>query len=326
MVDKKKIKLEENNHSDSADELMNWMDCLADLTRLRLLRLLEIHELGVVELCDVLQLPQSTVSRHLKLLGTRGWVKSRRKGTANLYRMDIKSVGSGGHRLWKISSEQIANWPRLNEDQGRLETLLSNKQKQSEAFFAGAANEWLKMRDELYGQRFSFDGIAALLPNDWVIADLGCGTGQVTSELSGCVKRVIGVDRSSAMLAAANKRLAGYSNVDLRQGTLEKLPIEDSICDAAVMMVVLSYLADPVAVLTEAKRIIKQGGSLVLIDLQKHSRDDFRKEMGQEWLGFSSDEIENYLKQAGFSDVSYRDLPLTPQAKGPGLFLVKGIA
>ena len=325
MIEKKTPQFQ-NTNTDSADDLMIWMDCLADLTRLRLLRILETNELGVVELCDVLQLPQSTVSRHLKLLGTHSWVKSRRKGTANLYRMDINKVGEGGHRLWQVTSQQIANWPRLNEDQRRLESLLANKQKQSEAFFAGAANEWLKMRDELYGQHFSFDGIASLLPDHWVVADLGCGTGQVSSELSECVSKVIGVDRSGAMLDAAKSRLANFVNVDLRQGNLEKLPIDDACCDAAVMMVVLSYLPDPLAVLREAKRIIKSGGSLVLIDLQKHSRDDFRKEMGQEWLGFCNDEVDQYLKEAGFVNVRYRDLPLTPQAKGPGLFLAKGFA
>jgi len=48
------------------EALLSWMGTLSDPTRLRLLRLLERHELGVAEFCDVLQLPQSTVSRHLK--------------------------------------------------------------------------------------------------------------------------------------------------------------------------------------------------------------------------------------------------------------------
>src|SRR5947209_16287834 len=72
--------------SQSPDALLAWMESLADPTRLRLLRLLERHELGVVELCDVLQLPQSTVSRHLKVLSDQGWTDSRRQGTTNLYR------------------------------------------------------------------------------------------------------------------------------------------------------------------------------------------------------------------------------------------------
>jgi DNA-binding transcriptional ArsR family regulator len=47
---------------------------LADATRTRLLLLLDRHELSVTELCGAVRLPQSTVSRHLKVLRTRaGW-------------------------------------------------------------------------------------------------------------------------------------------------------------------------------------------------------------------------------------------------------------
>src|SRR5262245_14775950 len=63
------------------ESILGRMGSLADATRLRLLRLLERHELGVVELCDVLQLKQSTVSNHLKVLLDQGWLHNRRQGT-----------------------------------------------------------------------------------------------------------------------------------------------------------------------------------------------------------------------------------------------------
>ena len=77
------------------DALLRWMESLADPTRLRLLRLLERHELGVGDLCDVLQMPQSTVSRHLKILADQGWTHSHREGTANLYRMHADELEPG---------------------------------------------------------------------------------------------------------------------------------------------------------------------------------------------------------------------------------------
>jgi DNA-binding transcriptional ArsR family regulator len=58
---------------------------LADGIRSRTVALLERHELTVTELCAVLQLPQSTVSRHLKMLADAGWVTSRREGTSRFY-------------------------------------------------------------------------------------------------------------------------------------------------------------------------------------------------------------------------------------------------
>jgi DNA-binding transcriptional ArsR family regulator len=60
------------DRTSSPEYLVSLMDSLADPTRLRLLRLLERNELGVAELCHVLQLPQSTVSRHLKVLMDEG--------------------------------------------------------------------------------------------------------------------------------------------------------------------------------------------------------------------------------------------------------------
>src|SRR3954463_9948414 len=93
--------------------LLGWMDSLSDPTRLRLLRLLERHELGVVELCDILQLPQSTVSRHLKILLDQGWAKSRRQVTTHLYRTILDELEVPTRKLWLIAREQTENWPAI---------------------------------------------------------------------------------------------------------------------------------------------------------------------------------------------------------------------
>ena len=310
-------------NAQSPAAIIGWLDCLADPTRLRLLRLLQAHQLGVVELCQILQLPQSTVSRHLKLLTEHRWLKSRRKGTANLYRMNIQDLHQSAQNLWQITKDQTATWGRATEDTLRLDLLIKEKQKKSDAFFATAANQWLKTRTQLYGAKFSFHSIAALLPSHWTVADLGCGTGQVVAQLAQNVKNVIGVDRNVAMLEAAKKRLQKYKNVQLYQTQIEDLPIKDNTCNAAIMMLVLSYLQEPIAALKQAHRIIKPGGSIIIVDLQKHTRDDFREETGQVWLGFEKNKIQQHLKDAGLELTHYRKLTPEPQAKGPALFMAK---
>ena len=120
------------------DALLAWMEVLSDPTRLRLLRLLERHELGVAEVCHVLQLPQSTVSRHLKILGDQGWIRGRSKGTANLYRMSSEGGDPAARRLWALTREQTEGWATVQHDQLRLARLLAERQPSS-AFFAGAA-------------------------------------------------------------------------------------------------------------------------------------------------------------------------------------------
>jgi len=300
------------------------MGSLGDPTRLRLLRLIERRELGVVELCDVLQMPQSTISRHLKVLSEQGWTRNRRQGTGNLYSMVLDELDPAARRLWLLAREQTESWRAAHHDQLRL-ARRERQQADAERFFAGAAGQWDKLRSELYGRSFSHAAMLSLLPPEWTVADLGCGTGAVTVELARYVKAVIGVDHSPAMLKAAQKRVsesqAEASRIDLRRGELEALPIDDNACDAAIMLMVLTYQADPQPVLREMARIVRPGGRAVIVDLLLHDRDDFRRQMGQQCLGFEGDDLVRMLSDAGFSDSKYGELPSEKDAKGPALVL-----
>lgn len=310
-----------NRTAAQPQSLLAWMTSLADPARLRIGRLLEQQELGVVELCEVLQMPQSTVSRHLKVLGDEGWVSSRREGTANLYRMTLDELSMPARKLWLLAREQINGWPALEQDKLRLQRVLAHREKDPHAFFAGAAKQWDSLRAWLYGRSFNVAAMTALLPPTWVVADLGCGTGQTAAELAPCVRRVIGVDNSAAMLKAARKRLEHVANVDLRRGELLQLPLDDAEADAALMMLVLTYLPDPAAALREAARVVKPGGRCVLVDLLAHDRDDFRRQLGQQRPGFDPDELTGWMTRAGLTDVSLRTLAPEPDAKGPALLL-----
>ena len=82
-----------------------------------------------------------------------------------------------------------------------------------------------------------------------MVGDLGCGTGKVSEWLAPFAERIIAVDASKEMLKAAREHLAGQRHVELRQGSLEKLPIEDGELDVALMMLVLHHLPEPRRVL-----------------------------------------------------------------------------
>src|SRR5687767_6674888 len=267
------------------------MEVLADPTRLRVLRLLERHELGVAELCHILQLPQSTVSRHLKVLADVDWVESRSLRTTNLYRMAVARGDAAARRLWLLARDQTEGWATIEQDQVRLSRLLAERQPAAQEFFAGAAGKWDRLRAEMYGAAFTGEALLALLPPDWVVADLGCGTGPAAAAIAPYVRQVIGVDQSAAMLKAAKKRTAGLDNVELRAGSLEALPIADGACDGALLLLALTYVPEPPLVLAEAARILRPGGRLVVVDLLRHDREDFRRAMGQARSGFAADEL-----------------------------------
>lgn len=303
------------------DALLGWMASLSDPTRLRLLRLLERHELGVVDLCDILQLPQSTVSRHLKILNDQQFVRSTRRGTNHLYRMNLDELETPGRRLWLLAREQTEDWATVGQDELRLTRRLRERQDSAQAFFAGAAAQWDKLRQEMYGDAFTRSAMFALIPSHYTVADLGCGTGQTSAELAGYVRKVIAVDNSAAMLKAAQKRVEELPNVELLRGDLEAIPVEDATCDAALLILVLTYVPNPAAVLKEVHRILKPAGQAVIVDLLPHDRDDFRRQMNQTSPGIASDDLRMWLSSAGFAGTAARPLPPEPHAKGPALFL-----
>ncbi len=307
------------------DALLKWMASLAEPTRLRLLGLLERHELGVSDLCDVLQMPQSTVSRHLKLLGDEGWLSSRRQGTTNLYRMVLDELGPAQRKLWLLAREQTDGWATLQQDALRLVHRLRQRKEDSRAFFAGAADEWDRIRDELYGHGFARDACLGLLPADWTVADLGCGTGAITADLARFVGRVIGIDNSPAMLNAAQQRTAALGNVELKQADLEQIPLADASCDAAMLVLTLTYVPEPGRVAGEMARIVKPGGKASVVDLLRHDREGFRRQMGQLSLGFEPEQLVQLMTEAGFEAVRCEHVPPEAESRGPALLLATGV-
>ena len=301
------------------------MGSLADSTRLRLLRILERHELGVVDLCNILQLPQSTTSRHLKVLADQGWLLSRRQATTHMYRMSLDELDPATRKLWLLAREQTDSWATAHQDELRLEQRLLHRQRNSEAFFAGAASEWDELRAELYGDAFTSEAVLALLPSHLVVADLGCGTGVLAARLAEHVKTVYAVDNSPAMLKAARKQVSGRDNVELRRGDLMNLPLDNQSCDAALLLLVLTYLPDPPKAILEMARILKPGGRAIIVDLLPHDRDDFRREMGQVSMGFGAKELESPFRAAGLEHFRIRPLPPQPDVTGPALFLATAI-
>lgn len=299
---------------------------LADLTRCRILQLVGRHELTVGELCTVLQTPQSTVSRHLKVLADGSWVQVRRQGRNHLYRLIPERLAPGALRLWRLLHEQMAGTAIEAQDRQRLETVLAARRERSEAFFSSTVKQWDHMRDALFGDRFELLALLALLDRRWVVGDLACGTGPTAAALAPFVHRVIAIDGSSAMLDAARTRLAGTDNVDLRAGVLEQLPLDDHSLDAATLILALHHVADPSRVLREVRRVLRPGGRLLLVDMTPHEREAYRQEMGHIWLGFSDDEIDRELAAAGFRSGSYQTLPASAEAQGPALFVAVGIA
>lgn len=304
-----------------ASNILGRLTALSDPTRCRILRLLEQHELTVGELCASLQLPQSTVSRHLRVLSDEGWVAARGEGTSRFYKASFDELESGARDLWMIVRAQLGSTLGLTGDSRRAETMIA---KRKARFFDKAADFWDEMRAQMVGDRGDLLALLDLLDPDWVVGDLGCGTGHIAEALSPAVGRIIAVDESGPMLAAARTRLADATNVELREGHIEALPIEDATLDVAILFLVAHFITDPARAMQEVRRVLKPNGRLLIVDLTSHDRAEYVVQLGHVWQGFDATQVVDWLTGAGFTKCRYRVLPSDGSARRLDLFVATG--
>jgi ArsR family transcriptional regulator len=304
----------------TAAAVFDRLSALADPIRGRILLVLERQELTVREVQAVLQLPQSTVSRHLKVLADLGAVSNRAEGTSNWYRMASRDLEPALRRLWQAVRDEVAGSVTADRDTERLRRVLAERHLTSQRFFASSAGQWDKLRRELFGERAELLALLGLLDQSWTVGDLGAGSGHTAAALAPFVGRVIAVDESPAMLKTARQRTRDLPNVELRSGRLEDLPVADGELDAALLILVLHHATDPGQVLASARRTVRPGGKLLVVDMLPHDRVEYRERMGHQWLGFGEAQLRQWLTEAGFKAIHFTALPVDAEAKGPDLF------
>jgi ArsR family transcriptional regulator len=285
---------------------------MADSTRRRLLRVLSENELNVSELVEVLNQPQSTLSRHLKMLREAGLIVDRRRGTtvmsAAAPRQAVPENGTADLR------ERLVEWietePLDKSARTRLHRVLKRRGGGGADFFESVGGRWDQLRIDAFGQAFHFEALTSLLPAEWTVADIGTGTGYLLPLLATRFRRVIAVEPVDAMLAAARQRpeLKSIRNVDFRSGSLDDLPIDTRRVDLAIASLVLHHVAEPAEALKELRRIVKRTGRLLVIEQETHENAAFRDRMGDRWWGFEPKALARWVRSAGFAEVEIREL------------------
>lgn len=298
--------------------LQDHLTLLAEPLRVRLLVALEHDELSVGELVQTLQVPQSTVSRHTKLLTTRGWLIRRTEGSASWLRQ-APALPTDVAALWALVRDSWMRDPQAREDRERLEAVLLARRVDSHTFFGRMHSSWDALRTELFGESFILPALLGLLPDGPVVAELGCGTGPNLVALSPVCARVIGIDREERMLSAARERVGSFSNVELRQGGIEDLPLHDAEIDAALCVLVLHHVPDLHRAFAEMARVLRPGGRIAITDMREHTRTAYRDTMGHAHLGFSEQDLHAALPPS-LSLLRYTPLPADPDVRGPALF------
>lgn len=279
-----------------------YFKALADESRLRLLHVLQGHELSVNELVSILGMGQSRVSRHLKILTSAGLLQSRRDGLWVFY--SAADAGQGRAFIQSVMPFVEEDAP-MRADLELAARCIEERALKTRQFFNSIAEDWDALNREVLGG-FDLAGAvcAAVPPRCELAVDLGCGTGSVLERLLPLARGVVGVDGSPRMLELARRRFAPEhtgdgGRVSLRIGELDHLPLRDGEADFACINLVLHHLSSPVAALREIRRILRPGGLLLATDFNKHTDERMREAYGDRWLGFDADALRGLMTDAG---------------------------
>jgi ArsR family transcriptional regulator len=270
----------------------------ADPNRLRLLLLLEKEELSVAELQEILARGQSHISTWLAQLKQAGLVEDRRTGKNSFYRLQAPT------ELMELLRRAAGEVPEAEQDREALRLILRKRKDTMRRYFDELAGKFGRQ----YVPGRSWKGIAEallkLMP-PMVIADLGAGEGTISQLMSQRAKKVIAIDNSEKMVEFGSElaRRHGISNLEYRLGDLEDVPIRTGTVDLAFLSQALHHAQHPERAIAEAWRILKPGGRIAVLDLNRHHFEEAREMYADLWLGFTELEMEKYLKAAPFKNV-----------------------
>lgn len=283
-------------------ELIKSFKALSDKTRLRLLYLLQEYELNVNEIVQIVDMIQSGVSRHLKILVESDILTFRREASFIYYTAAKHDTAKALISLINKSNDlqQV-----FQNDLTKAREIIRIRKNRTKRFFKTIASQWDAMKKEVLGN-FDLDLIIKekiLFHGN--ISDLGCGTGELIEKLSfERSDKLIGIDSSPEMLEQARLRLSKTGKADLRLGELEHLPMKNREIDTAVMNMVLHHISQPQLPMAEVYRVLKSKGIFILTDFEKHDNKKIKKIMGGSWSGFEKEKIKTWLKDAGFTLLS----------------------
>ena len=285
---------------------LKWLKLLADPTRVRIVRLLRDEKLSVAELQEVLAMGQSRISSQLSQLKGAGLVADERSGKNIFYQL-ASPVGSESVALGRIlavietAAEEI---PECADDSRALHLALAKRADRARAYFDELAGKF--GRNYVPGRSWkSLAETLLKLMQPGVVADLGAGEGTLAQLLAQRAEKVIAIDNSEKMVEFGSKLATehGYSNLEYRHGDIGAPPIDSNSVDLTLLSQALHHAAKPATAITEAFRITKQGGQIVILDLLKHDFEEAREMYADVWLGFAEVELRGFLEQAGFEAI-----------------------
>ena len=295
----------------TSDELARVFKALADPLRLDILRLLRAESFGVLELCRIVDVRQSALSHHLKILARAGLVSTRREGNSIFYRRALLLSDDALLAVRQSAFVALDQLPLRHELASGIQQIHDERSEQSLLFFERHAERFLEKQELVAEYAHYRDTLHDLLnglklPALARVLEVGPGESPLLSELAMRYQNLTALDNSLEMLNRARNSLAqrlgktdaehpvAFIHGDTRAALAQNLSF-----DLLIYNMVLHHIPSPRETFQDCARLLNNNGTLLLIDLSHHDQDWVRESCGDLWLGFTEQDLDAWAEEAG---------------------------
>ena len=288
------------------ESLTDLNKALGDRLRLQILRLLKSESFGVLELCRILDIRQSALSHHLKILANAQLVSTRREGNSIFYRRAFLSDDDHYREIKESVFNQVDQIPLAKSAEKKISQIQLERAQQSLSFFNKNGDKFkekqgLIVSHEDYGS-ILHDVIDSLGLNDKAtVLEVGPGEGLLLTELAAKFKKLIALDNSKEMLEKCEEAVAKgkFNGVQFILGDTAVARREDVLSDLIIFDMVLHHISSPAKTFKDSSALLNENGYLLIVDLSTHDQDWVRNSCGDLWLGFDEEDLNHWAQKAG---------------------------
>jgi len=288
------------------ESLTDLNKALGDSLRLQILRLLKSESFGVLELCRIVDIRQSALSHHLKILANAQLVSTRREGNSIFYRRAFLSDDDYYREIKESVFDQVDLLPLAKSAEKKISQIQLERAQQSLNFFNKNADKFKEQQGLIvahddYGS-ILHDVIDSLGLNDKAtVLEVGPGEGLLLTELAAKFKKLIALDNSREMLEKCEEAITKgkFKGVKFILGDTTVAGKKDVLSDLIIFNMVLHHISSPAKTFKDSSALLKENGYLLITDLSTHDQDWVRKSCGDLWLGFDEADLNHWAQKAG---------------------------
>ena len=301
------LKTAGNSDSPSPIESLTALHkALADHLRLQILRLLKNESFGVLELCRILDIRQSALSHHLKILATSHLVSTRREGNSIFYRRALLSEADVHGDIKKTVFENLDSLETPSAQLRKIKQIQLERAQLSLNFFNKNANKFREKQglivehaDYASSLHDLINGLS--LSDKAAVMEVGPGEGQLLTELAQRFKNLTALDNSKDMLDKSRSAIAerGQSGVEFILGDTAVARKQNVSSDLIIFDMVLHHISSPAKTFKDSAALLNSDGYLLIVELCSHDQDWVRESCGDLWLGFEEGDLDHWAQRAG---------------------------